>query len=254
VHTDDDRAAALRALDVEVVVGDVRDIADVEPALRGVRRVYFTYPVTWGMADAAGALAVAAREAGVERVVAVSQLAASPDAGTPHMRQHWVAEQVLDLAGVGAVHLRAGVFFENLAVQVDARGELALPLGSPRTVLPLVAAADVARVGAGLLAEPGPVDPVQWVTGDVRSVAEAVAAFGVGYRQIPVAEWRAGAEQLYRDDRAVEHLTALWALFKLIGSGHDLYRVTEEIERVGGRAPTTLEEFVRDRAPAPVSG
>jgi uncharacterized protein YbjT (DUF2867 family) len=254
VHTDDDRAAALRERGVEVVVGDVRDIADIGPALRGARRAFFTYPVTRGMVDAAGAFAVAAREAGVERVVAVSQLAAGPDAGTPHMRQHWVAEQVLDHAGVGAVHLRAGVFYENLAVQVAARGELALPLGSERTVLPLIAALDVARVGAGLLAEPGPVDPVHWLTGDVRTVAEAVAAFGVGYRDLPVPEWEAGAAALYRDDRAVEHLTALWALLKLIGSGHDLYQVSGAIEQLGGRPPTALEEFVRARAAAAVSG
>ena len=247
VHTDDDRAAALRASGAEVVVGDVRDIADIGPALRGVRRAFFTYPVTWGMVDAAGAFAVAARQAGLERVVAVSQLAADPAAGTPHMRQHWVAEQVLDLAGVGAVHLRAGVFFENLAVQVASRGELALPLGPARTVLPLIAAADVARVGAALLAEPGPVDPIHWLTGDVRTAAEAAAAFGVGYRDLPVPEWETGARALYRDDRAVEHLTALWALLKAIGSGHDLYEVSPTIERVGGRAPTALEDFTGDR-------
>jgi uncharacterized protein YbjT (DUF2867 family) len=247
VHTDDERAAALRASGVEVVVGDVRDIADIGPALRGVRGAFFTYPVTWGMVDAAGAFAVAARAAGLERVVAVSQLAADPAAGTPHMRQHWVAEQVLDHAGVGAVHLRAAVFFENLAVQVAARGELALPLGSAQTVLPLIAAADVARVAAGLLVDPEPVDPVHWLTGDVRTAAEAAAAFGVGYRDLPAPEWMAGATALYRDDRAVQHLTELWALLKAIGAGHELYEVSAAVERVGGRAPTALEDFVGER-------
>jgi uncharacterized protein YbjT (DUF2867 family) len=255
VHTDDDRAAELRGLGVEVVVGDVRDIADIEPALRGVRRAFFTYPVTHGLVDAAGAFAVAAREVGLERVVAVSQLAAGPDAGTPHMRQHWVAEQVLDRAGIGAVHLRAAVFFENLAVLVAASGwrELAVPLGSPDTVLPLIAGSDVARVGAALLAEPGPVDPIQRITGQVLSVREAVAEFTaaagheVAYRNLRPEEWRKAADALYADDRAVEHLTALWALFRLIGSGHELYRVSPEIAEIGGRPPRTLAEFLSTR-------
>ncbi|HZG92149.1 MAG TPA: NmrA family NAD(P)-binding protein [Pseudonocardia sp.] len=259
VRVDDDRAARLRGLGAEVVTGDLREIADLVPALRGVRRAYFTYPVTHGLVDAAGAVAVAAREAGVERVVAVSQLAAGPEAGTPHMRQHWVAEQVLDRFGIGAVHLRAGVFFENLAVVAEASGwrELALPLGPADTVLPLVAAADVARVAAGLLLDPGPVDPVQWLTGEVLSIGEVAAAMGAAlgrdlpYRDVDPEGWRATAVDLYRDDRAVAHLTALWALFRTIGSGHSLYRVTEVIERVGGAPPGTLADHLRDRLVQP---
>jgi uncharacterized protein YbjT (DUF2867 family) len=253
VRTDDDRAAALRGLGAEVVVGDLRDIADLGPALRGVRRAFLTYPVTHGLVDATGAFAVAAREAGLERVVAVSQLAADPAAGTPHMRQHWVAERVLDRFDVGAVHLRAGVFFENLAVVAAAADhrELALPLGPPDTVLPLVAAQDVARVAAGALLDPGPVEPVLRLTGEVLTVREVVAAFGaalgrqVDYVDVAPDEWRARAHDLYRDDRAVEHLTALWAMFKEIGALHELYEVTPEIERFGGRPPARLAEHLR---------
>ncbi|MCO1655102.1 NmrA family NAD(P)-binding protein [Pseudonocardia sp. S2-4] len=255
VRVDDERAAALRALGAEVVVGDLREIADLGPALRGVRRAFLTYPVTHGLVDATGAFAVAAREAGLERVVDVSQLAADPGAGTPHMRQHWVAEQVLDRFEVGAVHLRAGVFFENLAVVAAAAGyrELALPLGPPDTVLPLVAAEDVARVAAGLLVDPDPVEPVYRLTGQVLSVRGVVEAFGaalgheVDYVDVAPEAWRAAADDLYRDDRAVEHLTALWAMFRMFGSVHELYRVSEEIERIGGRPPRRLADHLRGR-------
>ncbi|MGN5377345.1 NAD(P)H-binding protein [Streptomyces lasalocidi] len=51
VHHDDERAAALRALDgVEVVVGDLTRGADVVDALSGCRRAYFgmsVSPRTW---------------------------------------------------------------------------------------------------------------------------------------------------------------------------------------------------------------
>jgi hypothetical protein len=45
----------------------------------------------------------------------------------------------------------------------------------------------------------------------------------------------------------VEHLSHLWALFKAIGDGHDLYEVTESIERFGARPPLTLREFTSAR-------
>ncbi|MBF8184665.1 NAD(P)H-binding protein [Nonomuraea sp. K274] len=249
VRSDDERAAELRKRGAEVVVGDLREISSVRPAMRGVRRAYFTYPVTAGLLDATGAFAAAAREEGVERVVEVSQLDASPEAGTPRMRRHWVSEQVFDWAGVGAVHLRAAVFFENLAVAVQgAGGRLALPLGSPDTLIPLVASSDVARVASGLLLDPGPADPVCLLTGQMAGAGEAADAFGVDYADLPPEEWEARALDLYGDPVAVEHLSHLWAIFRFIGSGHHpLYGVTESIERIGGRPPVTLREFTAGR-------
>ncbi|MGW6022574.1 NAD(P)H-binding protein [Streptomyces sp. NPDC055099] len=253
VRTDDDRADGLRKMGAEVVVGDLREITDVLAAVRGVRRAFFTYPVTDGLLEATGAFAAAARREGLERVVEVSQLAAAPDAGTPRMRQHWVAEEVFDWAGIGAVHLRAGVFFENLDFLVRAGGgrELAMPLGPLDTVLPLIAGEDVARVGAGLLADPLPEcpDPVVLLTGQILNVGEAVETYGGGlkYVDMPPEEWRERAMSLYGDAHVVAHLDKLWELFRLIGSHHELYQVTEAIERFGGRAPGTLREFVRGR-------
>ncbi|MEW1836813.1 NAD(P)H-binding protein [Nonomuraea angiospora] len=243
VHSDDHRAEELRKLGAEVVVGDLREITSVRPAMRGISRAFFTYPVTAGLLDAAGVFAAAAREEGVARVVEVSQLDASPDALTPRMRRHWVAEQVFDWAGVGAVHLRAAVFFENLSFAASG-GTLALPLGPRDTRIPLVAGEDVARVAAGLLLDPGPADPVCLVTGQLATIGEAADALGLSYADLPPEEWEARALGVYGDPYTVEHLTHLWAIFRLIGSGdHPLYRVTESIERHGGRPPMTLDAW-----------
>lgn len=244
VHHDDARVAELRDLGAEVVAGDLREITAVLPAVAGVRRAYFTYPVTAGMLDAAAVFAAAAHEAKLERVVAVSQLGSAPTAGTPHMRRHWVAEQALDRADIGAVHLRAAVFYENLRVAIGDTGELALPLGSPDTVLPLIAAADVAGVGAGVLRSEGPVDPVLWLAGDIRTVGEVAAGFGVPYRDVDPRTWAATARTIYRDEVTVEHLTHLWTMFAAIGSGHELFRVTDTIERFTGHAPVSLRQYL----------
>ncbi|MEW2359268.1 NAD(P)H-binding protein [Spirillospora sp. NPDC029432] len=255
VRTDDDRAARLRDLGAEVVTADLREITTVLPALRGVRRAYFTYPVTEGLLTAAAAFAAAARQEGLERVVAVSQLAADPHAGTPHMRRHWLAEQVLDRAEIGAVHLRAAVFFENLDFLVESTGrrELPVPLGPPGTVVPLIAGADVARVGAGLLASPDPVpDPVVRLTGQILTVEQIVESYAAGgdtlaYTRPSPEQWRDRALPLYGDAVAVEHLDHLWGLFRAIGSHHELYEVTAAIEEIGGGKPQTLAEFAVSR-------
>ncbi|MFE6861660.1 NAD(P)H-binding protein [Nocardia sp. NPDC057668] len=247
VHHDNASAAELKELGAEVVVGDLREITSVLPAVQGVRRAYFTYPVTAGMLDAAAVFAAAGREAKLERVVAVSQLGSAPTAGTPHMRRHWVAEQALDRAEIGAVHLRAAVFYENLRVAIGDTGVLALPLGSPDTVLPLIAAADVAGVGAGVLRTGEPVDPVLWLAGEIRTVGEVAAAFGVPYVDVDPREWAATARTVYRDEVTVEHLTHLWTMFAAIGSGHELFRVTETIERYTGRPPLSLRDYLAQR-------
>ncbi|WP_405490171.1 NAD(P)H-binding protein [Nocardia sp. NBC_00511] len=243
VHSDDARAAELKDLGAEIVLGDLREIQSVTPALQGVRRAYFTYPVTAGMLDAAAVFAAVGQQSGLERVVAVSQLGSDPQAGTPHMRRHWVAEQALDRAGIGAVHLRAAVFFENLRVAIGDTGVLALPLGSPDTVLPLIAGADVAGVGSGVLRTDGPVDPVLWLAGEIMTVGEAAEILGVPYVPVDAGEWARTAIDVYRDEVAVEHLTHLWTMFAAIGSGHELFRVTESIEQFTGRPPITLREF-----------
>lgn len=247
VHNDDARAAELKELGAEVVVGDLREITHLLPALQGVRRAYFTYPVTAGMLDAAAVFAAAARDAGLERVVAVSQLGSARDAGTPHMRRHWVAEQTLDRADIGAVHLRAAVFFENLRVAIGDRGELALPLGSPATVIPMIAAEDVARVAIGVLRTEGPVDPVLWLAGEILTAGTAASAFGVPYTDVDPNVWAKQALSIYRDEVTVEHLTHLWTMFAAIGSGHELFRVTETIEQFAGRPPLTLREYLASR-------
>ncbi|GAB2563100.1 NAD(P)H-binding protein [Nocardia heshunensis] len=244
VHSDDGRAAELKDLGAEVIAGDLREISSVTPALEGVRQAYFTYPVKAGMMDAAAVFAAVGKQRGLQRVVVTSQLGSDPQAGTPHMRRHWVAEQIFDNAGIGAVHLRAAVFYENLKVAIGDRGELALPLGSPDTVLPLIAGADVAGVGTGVLRTEGPVDPVLWLAGEVMTVGEAAELFGVPYRNVDPGEWSEWAMTLYRDEVVVEHLTHLWTMFAAIGSGHELFRVTESIERYTGRPPITLREFV----------
>jgi uncharacterized protein YbjT (DUF2867 family) len=141
VHRIDQRSDELSALGAEVVQGDLLDIASVRRATAGVRRAYFVYPVRAGLLEATTTFAVAAKDAGLEIVVNNDHLITAEDSARPHTRHHWLAEQILNFAGVGATHLRGAPFFENLwaatARSVLDDGKLYLPSGSvmpPRTL------------------------------------------------------------------------------------------------------------------------
>src|SRR6201992_2236849 len=150
VHKIDERSERLRALGAEVFEGDFLDIRSVQRAAEGTSAIYFAYPVQDGLMDATAAMAIAAREAKVTRLVTLVMLQSSPDAPTPRMRQNYLSEQVFEWANIGAVHIRATVFYENVASLVrqslPAQGAIRLPWGSENTVLPLVAGEDVGRV------------------------------------------------------------------------------------------------------------
>ena len=145
VHRLDDRSDRLRALGAEVVEGDLRDFRSVAAAMGGIHRAYFAYPVQEGLLEAAATFAAAARSAGVEQVVNLSQwLQAGGEQPTPHQARHWLVEQIFDWADVGAVHLDATVFYENLCTwalsSLTRAGVVALPWGPESTAIPMVGA------------------------------------------------------------------------------------------------------------------
>ena len=78
-----------------------------------VARAYFTYPLAERLLEATTIFAAAAKEAGVEAIVNMSQITARDDHPSPAARQHWLAERVLDWSGIGVTHLRPPFFLEN---------------------------------------------------------------------------------------------------------------------------------------------
>ncbi|HXN69534.1 MAG TPA: NmrA family NAD(P)-binding protein [Bradyrhizobium sp.] len=266
VHQIDERSESLRALGAEIFEGDFLDVRSVQRAVKGTSAVYFAYPVQDGLLDASAAMALAAREAGISRLVNLVMLQSSVDAPTPRMRQNYLSEQVLEWAGIGAVHVRATVFYENLGSQVrqslPAHGAVRLPWGKETTVLPLVAAEDVARVAVGLLTSPSlPANAAYPVIGSVISLKDIVATFGrvmgknVRYEETTDDEWRNDAIARGYNAHALAHLSALWKALRAAGLDPERARfaVTDTIEKLGGARPKTFEEFVREQLGEPLA-
>jgi uncharacterized protein YbjT (DUF2867 family) len=255
----DERSEALRARGAEIVEADFLNIRSVQRAAEGTSAIYFAYPVQDGLMDATAAMAIAAREAGVSRLVNLVMLQSSPDAPTPRMRQNYLSEQVFEWADIGAVHIRATVFYENLASMVrqslPAQGAIRLPWGSESTVLPLVAAEDVARVAVGLLTGPQPAaGSFHRLIGTTISLKEIIATFArvtgknVHYEEISDEQWRRDVESRGFNPHAIEHLSSLWRAIRgaAIDPSDPRYAITEAIETIGGARPKTFEAFVRE--------
>ena len=264
VHKFDARSDGLRKQGAEVVEGDLLNPASVQAAMRNVKRAYFTYPVADGLLEAATIFADAARDAGVELVVNNSQFQGTP--GDPAFRdpryapsfrnlQHRLADRIFDWANVGAVHLQAPPYYENVRALVSAsvaqQGTVFLPWGEDTTVIPLVGAEDVSRVAATLLANPGkPSQNAYPLVGETPTVKEIIEKLGraigrpVRYVAITDEQW-ANAVKERINPHALDHLTHLWQYFR---KREERVQATNVIREVAGHDPQTSEEFFRSNA------
>jgi uncharacterized protein YbjT (DUF2867 family) len=256
VHRDDDRAAALRAAGAEVVVGDLLEPAAVYRAVRGCRRVYFGMSVSAAYLEATVIMAAVAREVGVDALVNMSQMTVSQisihnTTPRPQQRQHWLSEQALGWSGLPVVTIRPTVFLEGFFLpltgpSVRDRGRIELPFGTGKTNP--VAAADVARVVAAVLADPGPhLGRIYELTGprsqDMRAVAREYSEAlnrEVTYWDIPPEDWERGLKGAGLPEHLTRHLVTMAELNR--AGRYD--RLADGVERVTGRPAMSVREFV----------
>ena len=255
VHKVDERSEHLRVLGAEVVAGDFLDYRSVKRAVQGASSIYFAYPVQPGLLEASTIMADCARRAGIKRVIDMVMLVSTPDAPTPRMRQNYLSEQIFEWAAVGAAHVRATVFFEQvrmmMATTIATQGAIMLPWGSLDTVLPLVSGEDVARVAAGVLTS-AQVKPASSypVIGQVLTLGDAIKTISkvlgreIRYVEIPDQQWRDGALARGVNAHAVEHLVELW---RALRTNPRSFEVPDTVERYGGQKPKTFETFVREQ-------
>ena len=255
VRREDDRAAALRAAGAEVVVGDLLEPADVYRVVSGCRRVYFGMSVSAAYLESTVTMAAVAREVRVDALVNMSQMTVSQMSiqnTTPsrQQRQHWLGEQALAWSGLPVVTIRPTMFLETFlplaGPAVRDRGRIELPFGRGKTSP--VAAADVARVVAIVLADPRPhLGQLYELTGprsqDMHGLAREYSDAlnrEVTYADIPPEHW----ERELKKAGLPEHLTMhLLTMAKLHRAGR-YDRLTDGVERVTGRPTMSVREFV----------
>jgi NAD(P)H dehydrogenase (quinone) len=262
VHREDERAAALRAIGAETIVGDLTDPVDVARALSGCRRVYFGMSVSTDYLEATVIAAAVARERGdLEAFVNISQMTVSQMTlakmtDSHQQRLHLLAEEVLRWSGLPVVYVRPTVFLENpfftnfAAASIKTRGTIELPFGAGKTSP--VAAEDVAAVIATILADPASyIGKIYELTGprseDMNAMAaEYSAALGrtIKYVDMPFEPWRAELEKLHLPPHVTSHLATMAQLH----AANRYDRITRDVETITGRPATSVRDFVTKHA------
>ncbi|MGW7382780.1 NmrA family NAD(P)-binding protein [Streptomyces sp. NPDC054794] len=262
VRRDDERAAGLRALGAETVVGDLTRPETVAAALEGVGRMYFAMSVSPDQLLAATVVAGVAREYGeLDALIdmsqmTVSQMTAISTGESNQQRLHWLSEQVLNWSGLPVVHIRPTSFLDNplfttlAARSIRENGTLALPFGTGRTSP--IATEDVARVVATVLRDPAAhIGHVYELTGpqtlDMTQIAEQYSrALGrpVTYVDVPLDQWR---EDVLAKAGLPPHTEQHIATMARLHRENRYDRTSDDVERLTGEPARTVESFVAAR-------
>jgi len=251
VHREDERSEALRGTGAEVVVGDLLEHDDAIRATAGISAAYFCYPVRPGLIQATAYFADAAKRAGLEAVVNLSQISARENSKSHAAHDHWIAERVFDWSVVPVVHLRPTFFAQWLLypfsrATIVEEGIIDLPYGEGRHAP--IAAEDQARLIAAILAEPaahlgktytlhGPIELDQ--AGIAAAVSEVLSRT-ITYRPLSIPQYRERLGKAGLPEFMIQHFCAIALDYQNgIFAGED-----QIIAAVTGQRPMTVQEFV----------
>jgi NAD(P)H dehydrogenase (quinone) len=252
VRKEDERSAALRAAGAEVVVGDLQNHDDLIRVASGTSAAYLCYPVHPGFIQGTAYFADAARRAGLEVVVEMSQISAREDSKSNAARNHWIAERVLDWSGVPTVHIRPTFFSEWLIFPwvldtIVKEGKITLPYGAGRHAP--IAAEDQARFIAHVLMQPsshigktyelcGPVElDQQGIADEIGKVIDRK----IVYSPTTIEGYREHLQKYGLTEFMIQHFIEV-----AIDYQNGVFQGTDSIiQKVTGKAPQTVAEFVR---------
>ncbi|MFS2156763.1 NmrA family NAD(P)-binding protein [Pseudomonas sp. Pseusp122] len=251
VRKEDDRAAELRALGAEVVIGDLLDLNATRAALEGIQTAYFVYPIAPGLIDATARFALAAKEAGVKSVVNMSQISARRVAQSNAALDHYTAERVFDWSGLALTHLRPTYFSQWLIYphwrqHIVEQGEIRLPFGDGRHAP--IAAEDQARLIAEILQNPNPHQgktyplhgPIELSQQGVADAVGEVLGRAINYVPITLEQYRQELAEAGLPPFLIQHLIEVAKDYQ-----HGVFAGEDSIIReVTGKSPMTVQEFV----------
>ena len=188
---DPQKLAALKQAGAEVVAGDLRDPASLARACAGADRLMTTAHASGGAGDNApeqvdGAgnrhLIDAAKAAGVQHVVFISNTLAHPDSPVDFYRLKAATEEHLKASGMAYTIIRATPLMDGMVTlfgEPIAQGQTARIFGSGTNPISFIAIEDVARFAASALREPQARNRTLTIGGPeahtTRQIAELVA-------------------------------------------------------------------------------
>ena len=209
VRADDERAANLRRQGVDIAIGDFTSIDSIRAAMEGIFSAYFLHPIAPGIISASAYFAQAAKEAGVEAIVNMSQISARRDSTSHAAQDHWVSEQVLTWSSVPTTHLRPTFFadwliYPHFAREIWAKKKIEFPFENGRHAP--ISTEDQGRVIAHILADPkdhkGRIytlhGPTEMDHTEIAAVISEVLGAKIEYAPTSIEEFKLKMENLHK--------------------------------------------------------
>ncbi|RYZ10290.1 MAG: SDR family oxidoreductase [Myxococcales bacterium] len=253
---DASKAPALRAQGLEVTPGDLDEPESLSQAFAGVNDLWLLNGVTPRQPENSMNALWAAKQAGVERVVRLSAIGASPDAPTRNGRLHALSDAELMSSGLKWTILRPHFYLQNLlmaASAIGAQGNLYWDMGEGK--LAMIDVRDVAEVAAKvLLSDPGahhgkiytPTGPASLSL--AQAASELAAGLGKPVRYVPVPHEAARKSML--DSGMPPWVVGLLGEYSRAYAKDWGNFTTSHLPELLGRPARSVREFAQDHGAA----
>jgi NAD(P)H dehydrogenase (quinone) len=198
----------------------------------------------------------AAAEAGVRHVVYTSFAGAAPDATFTLARDHHATEERIRASGMAWTFLRDAFYIDFVSQLVGEDGVIRGPAGEGRVAA--VTRADVAEVAANILRDPEPHAGATYELTGPEALTMGEIAATVGAAEGRMVTYRDETLEEARESRAVWgapewQLDAWISTYTAMAAG-EMGHVSGDVERILGRRPTSLAEYLAAEGGRDVSG
>lgn len=249
-----EKAEELRRQGVELQVGDLEKPWTLATAFAGADTVWILAPPGPRAPEQCSNALWAAKQAGARHVVRLSAFGAAHTAPTINSRLHALSDAELAASGMPFTILKPHYFMQNLlmaARNVAERGVMELALADGR--MGIIDARDVSDFAAHVLTNTGHEGKTYTITGPaavpMHEVAVAISAAidrAVKYVPITLDDQRQWLLQMGIDEWTAN---LLWDYSAAFGANWGNL-VTDDFQRVTGKAPRSIAQFGRDFAAA----
>ena len=245
-----EKAEELRRQGVEISVGDLEKPWTLGSAFAGVDTVWILAPPGPRAPEQCSNALWAAKQGGARHVVRMSAFGAAHTAPTINSRLHALSDAELVGSGIPFTILKPHFFMQNLMMAVQSvaqQGAMYFALADGK--MGLIDSRDISDFAAHVLTATGHEGKTYILTGSASlSMHQIAAAIGnaigkpVAYVPVSVDDARQSMAQMGLDDWTVNLMCDYYAAYS--ANWGDL--VTDDFQRVTGKAPRSIEQFAKD--------
>lgn len=238
---------------VHWVKANLSDDALLEGVLAGTTRLFILTGNRPGFGETQIKIIEEAKKSGVEHIVKLSALGASPRTKSGLAKEHYDIEQALEASGISFTILRPHAFMQNWLGEVaeTVRKEKKIYAAIGDGSVPFIDARDIAAVAAESLLHPEKHNGNYYVLTSAKAInfyelAEALSqAIGeeVSYEALSMDEMRNRMQEQGISDKMIDSYLALAAYQK---AGGATARTSEDVKNVLGRLPNDIVKFAED--------